>query len=103
MSDDDDRKEKARKAAKILSAGSDIADTLAGLSQAKAYRNVDFKAPPVTTNDEDHAAAMSTTTAYDGKQQTSISDDNGKDINGKDILSKKEKKLIKQDLNFTTM
>ena len=94
------RKEKAETASKVLNAGAQIADTLAGLSHAAAYRNVDFKATPVRANDKDHAAAMSTTTAYDGKQQTGVSDENGIGSDGKPILSKKEQKLLQRQRNY---
>ena len=98
----DDRKQKAGKWAERLSAGANIADTLAGLSHARAYQSVNFQKStvPVDARDKDHAAGMSTQTAYDGKQQTAVSDDNGMDVDGKPILSKKEKRLLQRQRNY---
>jgi hypothetical protein len=100
MSDEDDRKAKARGIAKGLNAGANIAKTIADMSPAAAYRNVNFKATPVAANDKDHAAAMSPTTEYDGKQQTAVSEDNGIGSDGKPILSKKEQRLLQRQRNY---
>ena len=100
MSDKSDRQKKAGAIAEGLNAGARIADTLAGLSHAAAYRNVDFKATPVRANDQDHAAAMSVATEYDGKQQTAVSSENGMNADGTPILSKKEKKLLQRQRNY---
>jgi hypothetical protein len=85
-----------------FSAGANIAAQLADLSQAKAYRSVDFQKStvPVTENTQDHAAGMSTATAYDGQQQTAVSSENGMNADGKPILSKKEKRLLQRQRNY---
>ena len=112
---DPDKKKKllfgtTQEQAEGLGAAADIANQLAGLasqiadaSPAKKYRQAGVdKGSPVRAKDKDHSAAMSTTTAYDGKQQSSVRE-NGTDASGAPILTKKEKKLLEQDLNFTTM
>ena len=84
-----------------------IANQLAGLSSqiadaspAKKYRQagVDTGNPVRTgTEDKNYSAAMSTTTEYDrSDRQTAVKEDLGTDINGKDILTKKEKKLLEE-------
>ena len=101
----DDQAEGFKTAANIANSLAGLSSKIADASPAAKYRQagVDKGNPVRQISDEDHTASMSTATAYDGKQQTSISDDNGKDASGKPILTKKEKKLLEQDLNFTTM
>ena len=95
-------------AANIANQLSGLSSKIADASPAKKYREAGVdKGSPVRAKDEDHSAAMSTETEYDkkpavGKQQTSVRE-NGTDASGAPILTKKEKKLLEQDLNFTTM
>ena len=96
-------------ASKIAGSLADLSSKIADASPAKKYRQagVDAGNPVRQLKDKDHSAAMSTETEYDkipanGKQQTSVRE-NGTDASGAPILTKKEKKLLEQDLNFTTM
>ena len=95
---DDDRPEwqkKAGNAALISGHLADLAKLGSQMSDAAKYRGVkSFDTGKVSTNAKTGTMDRTKDLYPTSKQQTTVREDNGTDINGKSILTEKEKKQL---------